>query len=249
MMLALSDTLPPSVIIVFAGLLGLILGSFVTALSYRLPRGISVAKGRSVCPACATTLTVRDLVPVVSWLMHHGACRVCGTKVSWRYPAIEITTAALFMVAAFMMESALRLGLALAATPLMVAIAVVDLEHRRIPNLLVAILAGFAIAFRYIEDGDFFVGLLAAFLVFVLAVALDHVGRRLMGQGLGMGDAKLMAIVAAALPPVSMLMTFCGAGFLGVIFGLAWRRGSPDLRPFPFAPALMAAFWVGLVAL
>lgn len=248
-MQAFSDTLPPLAVLIFIAALGLIFGSFITALSYRLPRGISIAKGRSACPACGTALTARDLIPVGSWLMHRGACRVCGTRISWRYPAIEAMMAALFVIAAVTIESPLRLALVLGATPVMVALAVIDIEHRRVPNVLVAILAAFAVALRYVSDGDYLTAVISAVIVFALAVGLDQVGRRLIRQGLGMGDAKLMTIVALALAPVAVATVLCGAGVLGVITGLFWRRDSADPRHFPFAPALLTSFWIGLVAL
>src|SRR5687767_8802727 len=115
-MLDLTEPLPPGVLPVFAGLLGLIFGSFVTALSYRLPRGISIAKGRSACPACGTALTARDLIPVFSWIKQRGQCRTCGTKISWRYPAIEILMAVLFVTATLLIRDHSRLIILLAAT-------------------------------------------------------------------------------------------------------------------------------------
>ena len=246
---ALSDSLPPAATLVLMAALGLIFGSFVTALSYRLPRGISIAKGRSRCPACQTTLTARDLIPVVSWVMSRGACRACGTKVSWRYPAIEIVMAALFVTAGVAIENDLVLGLVLGMTPVMVALAVIDLEHRRLPNGLLAILAGFGIAFRYSTDGDLAVAIIGAFVVFAFAVVLDQLARRLAKQGLGMGDAKLMAVIAITLPPVPLLIVLSAAGVLGVMMSLFWSRNAADTQCFPLGPPLLAVFWTGLIML
>lgn len=84
----------------FIGLIvGLALGSFVTMLSYRLPRRISIIAPRSHCPACKTVLTPRELVPVFSWAVQRGACRTCGTFTGWRYLLIEIATALTVMCA------------------------------------------------------------------------------------------------------------------------------------------------------
>ncbi len=248
-MVAVSDSLPPAVTLIFVGALGLIFGSFVTALSYRLPRGISIAKGRSGCPACGTTLSPRDLIPVVSWILSRGACRVCGTKIAWRYPAIEIAMAALFIAAAVMIDAPLRLVLVLAATPVAVALAVIDIEHRRLPNTLLAILAGLALAFRFHTDRDLATAAMTAAIVFMAAVALDRAGRRLFKQGLGMGDAKAMAITALAFPPLALSAVLCGAGILGLLTGLFWRRDPAEPQYFPFGPGLLAALWGGLVLL
>ena len=79
---------------VIAGVLtGLILGSFTSMLSYRLPRGISIIRPRSHCPVCKTRLQPRDLIPLVSFAVQRGKCRFCGTFIGWRYPAIEIALA------------------------------------------------------------------------------------------------------------------------------------------------------------
>lgn len=89
-----------------AGLVtGLVLGSFVTMLSYRLPRRISIVAPRSRCPACGTTLTPLELVPVASWAFQRGRCRTCASFIGWRYPLIELVTAlgvtAVFVVTGF----------------------------------------------------------------------------------------------------------------------------------------------------
>jgi prepilin signal peptidase PulO-like enzyme (type II secretory pathway) len=84
-----------------AGLLvGLALGSFVTMLSYRAPRNISIVSPPSHCPHCHTPLTLRDLMPVLSWLIERGKCRHCGERVGVRYVVIELVTA-LSCLAAF----------------------------------------------------------------------------------------------------------------------------------------------------
>lgn len=77
--------------------IGLALGSFVTMLSYRLPRRISTVLPRSHCPACKTVLGPRELVPVLSWVVQRGKCRTCGTFTGWRYPMIELVTGLLTM--------------------------------------------------------------------------------------------------------------------------------------------------------
>jgi len=109
---------------------GLIIGSFLGAFTYRMPRGISVAHGRSECPSCGTSLTARDLVPVLSWLLHGGKCRHCGAAVSPRYPLIESATAIGFFVSASLAGSALAAGLAASAVTVLVITTVIWLEHK-----------------------------------------------------------------------------------------------------------------------
>ncbi|MCA0199574.1 MAG: prepilin peptidase [Proteobacteria bacterium] len=231
-------------------MLGLIFGSFITALSYRLPRGQSIAKGRSACPSCGTTLTPKDLVPVFSWVMHGGKCGHCGARVSWRYPAIEILMALLFSIAALVVTDFAQLVLVLAATPVMMTLAIIDIEHRRLPNSLLLILALLFVALRAVGDRDFVTAVLAAALVFGAAIAFDTAGRRLIRQGLSMGDAKLMAAAALALPPIWLLAALGTAGLIGaggaILLGVRSHRRDSH---FPFGPALLLAFWGAIITL
>jgi len=86
-----------SVITVF--IFGLIIGSFLNALIWRLHTGESILRGRSYCPKCKHVLAVKDLIPIVSFIVQKGKCRYCGQKISWQYPAVELVTAILFVIA------------------------------------------------------------------------------------------------------------------------------------------------------
>ena len=238
---------PTPVFIAFIGVLGLIFGSFVTALSFRLPRGISTAKGRSVCPSCGTTLAAGDLIPVFSWLRSRGRCRTCAALIPWRYPAIEALTAALFVSAAIWERDPARLLLLLATAPVLMTLAVVDIEHFRLPNILLVWLLPLAVGICYVDVADLRQAVAAGVAVFALALALDAFGRRFLGQGLGMGDAKLMGIMAVALPLEPLLLTLAAAGGLGVLIGWGLRRRSKQPASAPFGPALVSAYWIALL--
>jgi leader peptidase (prepilin peptidase)/N-methyltransferase len=228
--------------------LGLIFGSFVTALSYRLPRGQNIATDRSRCVSCGHPLTVRDLVPVISWAMHRGACRHCGARVSWRYPAIELLVVSLFAVSYMLMPDLRHFALLSAISVVAVALAVIDIEQGSLPNVLVAIFAVLAVAWQLVERGDLVVSLgVAAGTFVVLFLAGTAYRARFGGIGLGLGDTKLMAAGALALPLGPLLLFLTLLGLLGVVFGLIWRgmTGKPE---FPFGPAILASFWVSMVA-
>lgn len=83
--------------VALGGILGLIFGSFITMLGYRLPRRLSIVRPRSSCPACHHALGVKDLFPVFSWLMSGGRCRHCKAPISARYPILEVLTSLAFM--------------------------------------------------------------------------------------------------------------------------------------------------------
>jgi len=241
-------TIPLPLLYVIAAAFGLVFGSFVTALSYRLPRGKSIADGRSRCSSCKRALTVRDLIPVFSWIFHKGACRQCGARISWRYPAIELVTATLFVLAIVFVNDPVHLGLLLLMTPVMMVLVVIDMEHKRLPNSLVLVLAVSAVAWRWFGDKDVLMAFGVAALVLAFGILVDAAYKALRGQsGLGLGDAKLLAVGALALPIGPFLVFMTLTGMLGVVFGAFWQRVM-RARSFPFGPAILASFWVCLAS-
>ena len=238
---------PPAVLAIPAAAVGLVMGSFVTALSYRQPRSQSVAHGRSKCPACGHALNALDLVPVVSWVVQKGACRYCKARISWRYPAIELVTMILFVAAALTVTAPVHLALLMVMTVVMVALAVVDLEQQRLPNAFLLALLALSLAWRWFGDRDLLAGAIAAAAVFAIAVMLNAGFRAATGRaGLGMGDAKLLAIAPLALPLGPALLCLTAGGILGLGWGLVWRQRSTG-REFPFGPAILASYWASLV--
>lgn len=241
---------PPALLVPLAGILGLVFGSFLSALTWRLPRGDSVARGRSACPACGRRLTARDLVPVLSWLAARGRCRSCGARVSLRYPLIELAAAALLAAVAWRAGALGWSGAALVVAGILalilLALAVVDLEHGLLPDVLTLAAIPPALALRGLLDGPD--GLLLAGLGAIAggggAWLLRAGFRAVTGRdGLGLGDVKVLAVAGLLLPPLAWPLYLLLAGVLGVVLGLGWRatgRGAV----FPFGPALIAALLV-----
>jgi len=122
------------VVAAFAFALGLVVGSFLNVVAWRLPRGESLAWPGSRCPRCKEPIAAYDNVPVVSWLLLRGRCRRCGGAIAWRYPAIELLTGALFAAIALRYgpapEAVVWMGFAAA----LVAAAAIDFEHQIIPD-------------------------------------------------------------------------------------------------------------------
>lgn len=247
-MTTLSIPIEPVFFLPFISILGLIFGSFITALSYRLPRGLSVARGRSRCFSCGNTLTARDLVPVFSWLAARGACRYCGTRVSARYPAIEVATATLFLASAVMIDDGARLAVALFITVISMTLAVVDVEHRRLPNAMVLALAGGALLWRLLGDADLATAGLSAAVTLIVGLGLAAILKRLSSDSIGMGDIKLMGAMALAFPPTMFLAMLVGAGLLALAIGIAIKKVRSGPARLPLGAVLLTAFWVGLVA-
>jgi leader peptidase (prepilin peptidase)/N-methyltransferase len=233
-----------------AAVFGLIIGSFLNVVTWRLPRGESLVKPRSKCPGCATQLKPYDNIPVVSWLVLRGRCRGCGERISARYPVVEAITAALYvLVVAVAHDDVLRLVLGLVLVTFLVPIAAIDLDHKIIPNKLTGPAAVLAIALVAVLEPRHLPEYLAAgfgALLFFYLPALIH------NKGMGMGDVKLAGVLGLYLGRAVVPALFI-ALILGVVVGAAViaAKGVSDGRrtKVPFGPFLatgaLIAFFVG----
>jgi leader peptidase (prepilin peptidase)/N-methyltransferase len=234
------------VLAIAAVFLGLVFGSFVTALTYRLPRGESIAHGRSRCPRCEHTLAAQDLVPIFSWLIGRGGCRYCRAPISPRYPIIETLSVVLFAATVLLLHDPVHIALALAFVPPLLALGVIDFEHQRVPDVLVATLVPLALAWRWFGDGALGLGLLAGVLTLAVVVAVGLLFRGATGEsGLGFGDAKLIALAAVAFSPFVFFVFLAAASGAGLGLGVWWRKRTGQER-FPFAVTIVLGWWLCL---
>lgn len=236
---------------VYALLLGLIVGSYLNVVIHRLPRGRSTVLPRSRCPVCATPIRARDNVPVLSWLLLRGRCRSCGAPISVRYPAVEAVTGLLFL------SCAERFGLtpatvaAWAFCALLVALAGIDYDHLTLPDRLTlpGIVLGLAVQ-PLLPWGSVVQALAAAAAGGGVVVAVWGIWLLARGEhGIGLGDAKMLAMIGAFLGWKGMAVAFVVATAAGAAFGLAalatGRLGRRGKLPFGVFLALGGA--VGLV--
>src|SRR5215212_5462734 len=133
-------------LLAFVAPLGLIIGSFLNVVAYRLPRGESVVKPRSRCTSCGTEVRALDNIPLLSWLVLRGRCRHCSAQISARYPAVELVTGVVFAAIALVRGPSVELLLDLPFAAMLIAVADIDLEHRIVPNRILLPLAGWGIA-------------------------------------------------------------------------------------------------------
>ena len=227
-----------------AALLGLVLGSFVTMLSWRLPRGLNPAGTHSHCPKCGHDLGLRDLVPLLSWLSSGGRCRHCGAAIGWRYPAIEAVMAGLALLVAWRFGPS-WMGLSvLALATVLLAEAVIDLEHGIIPDVLQLAAAALGLVALGLNDA-WAEGGIGAALGLGIGLVLRYGFRAVRGRhGLGLGDVKFLGVAGLWLGAAWLPAFFVVSGLAGAVLGLAWRRLGRGAT-FPFGPALAA----GLMAL
>jgi len=245
-------------LLVLVGVLGLCIGSFLNVVIHRVPVGLSVVSPPSSCPRCASPVRARHNVPVAGWLLLRGRCADCRAPISARYPAVEALTAALFVLVTWRM---LQLGQAAAIPALLtfialgVALSFIDLDVRRLPNVLVLpaypVLAALLAAAAGVH-GDWQtmlrtgLGGLALF-GFFFALALIH------PQGMGFGDVKLAGLIGMVLGYLSWTALVVGAFagfFLGAVVGLVviavgagGRKTALPFGPFMVIGAL-AALWI-----
>src|SRR4051812_31480243 len=125
---------------------GLVIGSFLNVVAWRLPRRESLVRPRSKCPWCGAAVSAYDNVPVVSWLLLRGRCRRCDEPIPARYPVVEAATAVLYVAVVLAVDGTREIVLGLLLVTFLVPITLIDLDHRRIPNALTVPAAGLAVA-------------------------------------------------------------------------------------------------------
>jgi leader peptidase (prepilin peptidase) / N-methyltransferase len=231
--------------VVLIGVLGLVVGSFLNVVIYRLPRGESLNRPASRCPECETPIKPYDNVPVVSWLLLRGRCRSCGASISARYPLVEALTAAVFVGAALARGVDDDLALWLPFAAMLIAVAGIDLDHRIIPNkiLLPAAIWGVAatIGFRPDNIDDSLIAGGIAFSSLLLAAVVYP-------AGMGMGDVKLAGVMGIYLGS-GVAPALLAAFLAGSVVGIAIiAREGKDARKkgVPFGPFLAFGGLVGL---
>jgi leader peptidase (prepilin peptidase) / N-methyltransferase len=232
----------------FAGVLGATIGSFLNVVAYRLPRRESLISPGSRCPGCATAIKPYDNLPVLGWLFLRGRCRSCGMAISPRYPAVEAITAALAVLVVLAKHSTAEIALGLVLVLVLVPVALIDLEHRIIPNRITlpaavaAIAIGVALDLHGVPE-QLIAGVAAG--GFLLAFALVY------PRGMGMGDVKLAAVLGLFLGR-SVAVAILAGVLLGTIVGVAVmaRLGVEKGRKtaVPFGPFLALGGLVGLFA-
>ncbi len=213
--------------VVVSGLLGLIAGSFLNVVIYRVPLRQSVVWPASHCPACGEPISPRDNVPLLSYLVLWGRCRSCKTRISARYPLVEALTGVLFAGAAYEFGLGLDLLSALALILALIALAGTDLEHRLLPNAIVgpAALVGFTLSVLDSPE-RWWVYLVSALAVAggLFALAFAYPG------GMGMGDVKMGGMLGAFLGPYAALAVFLGALCGAITGGVLMATGKMQRR-------------------
>jgi leader peptidase (prepilin peptidase) / N-methyltransferase len=234
--------------ILSALLAGLLVGSFLNVVALRLPAGVSFVTGPSHCMTCDSPVKPWDNIPVVSWLLLRGRCRHCSTGISARYPLVEAGTAALAAITvAVHHDDTPRLVLGLVLVAFLVPLALIDLEHRLLPNKLTAPAAVLAIVLGTVLDPGGEVERLisgAAAGGFFLLAALAAPG------GMGMGDVKLAGVLGlflgAAVAPALLIALVAGV-LVSVVIVARVGAGRARKTAIPFGPFLALGGFIAML--
>ncbi len=243
--------------VLLALILGLVVGSFLEALTWRIMNGISIAKGRSLCPSCRKVIAWYDNIPVLSFLFLHGECRNCGKKIPRRAPFLEVTTGVLFAAVTFFAPSIVSSVPWLGDIPplivlpylwflvaVMVAVFIVDLEHQIIPDEFVFGAYTLTVLLLIFFSDTVWVQLLAGLLASLFLLFTNLVTK---GKGMGLGDVKFV-LLGASLTPLLVLVWMFLSFFVGSIVGVflmafGMKRFGDKIA---FGPFLVIAFLVTL---
>ncbi len=236
-------------------LLGLAVGSFLNVVIWRVPRGGSVVTPPSACPGCGHRIRPWDNIPVVSWLLLRGRCRDCGERISARYPLVELLTSVVFVVALVRFGVTIELGAYLVLAAVYVALALIDLDTHRLPDVLTLgvlppLVALLAWASAVSGDWSALVRALVAgtsLFVFYFLLLVIYPG------GMGFGDVKLSASVGVALGylgwgalGVGAFAAFLLGGIFGIALMIVGKKGRRDGVPFGPWMVLGAAIGIGV---
>ncbi|OPA80251.1 prepilin peptidase [Paenibacillus selenitireducens] len=222
---------------IYAAIAGLLLGSFYNVVGLRVPLGESIIRPRSHCTTCQRTLGASELVPFFSYLFLRGACRGCGTKISFLYPLTEMGTALLFVSMPWFIGWSPELFVAWALISLLIIICISDLRYMLIPNKVLLVFSVIFLGLRLLLPvdpwWDMFLGAGVGFALLLLIAIVSK-------NGMGGGDIKLFAVLGMVLGWKGVLLAFLLSCCYGTLIGIVGmllgkvRRG----KPMPFGPAI-----------
>lgn len=243
--------------ILFLFILGAVVGSFLGALTWRMPKEISIMDGRSRCPHCNHVIRWYDNIPIISYLVLNGRCRDCKGYIPKRDFIIETSVALLFPIVYLLMpvistnivwlerlSEITKLFTALTTLSLSIAIFAVDFEHRYIPDTFVFLMALLGVIVLVLTSNTQLFVFLAAGLGSGIFLLLIHLAT--LGRGMGLGDTKLALAVGVILGfPLSvvwMFTSFILGSVLGII--LIAARAAKFKQEIAFGPFLIVGFFI-----
>ena len=257
------------------GALGLVVGSFLNVVIYRLPLMMETAWNRecrehagisadtdeqqrfnlltpaSRCPQCDHRISALENIPLISYLFLKGRCSGCGTSISIRYPAVELATAILSVVTALHFGYSLQTVAALGFTWALIALFLIDFDHQILPDSITLPLLWTGLLLSlfnlFVDSHNSIVGAIAGYLALW---TIFHAFKLLTGkEGMGYGDFKLLGALGAWVGWQSLPVVILFSSVVGAAIGISLMlfKGRDHSQPMPFGPFLAAAGWMTLL--
>lgn len=234
--------------------LGLVIGSFLNVVIWRVPRGESIVRPPSACPTCGARVRPRDNVPVASWLLLRGRCRDCRAPISGRYPVVEALTGVLFGATAWYLGPTWALPAHLYLVAVGVALAYIDIDVHRLPDVITlpsypVVLALLAVAAAGTGDWASYVRALVGG---AALWAFYYILHKVHSRGMGWGDVKLAGLLGMYLAWTgwgAFAVGAFGAFLVGGVYsiGLLVLRRAGRKSGIPFGPWMLVGAALGIV--
>lgn len=239
--------MPYWIILLYAAMVGAIIGSYLNVVIHRLPLGQSTVTPRSRCPGCGRLIPAWENIPLLSYLVLRGRCAGCGEGISLRYPLVEALTAGLFTVSVLHFSELASITLSWVFVALLVALAGIDFDHfllldrLTIPGTLIGLVAAPWVGWLTLKES--LLGAAFGALVLLLLIGVWYLVRR--EYGMGYGDVKMLAMIGAFLGWQGVLLTL----FMGSIAGSVVGLGGMAIRGLGFKSKLPFGVFLALGAL
>jgi len=224
-------------------LLGACFGSFFGVIVYRLPRKLPIGLSCSRCPQCGQRIRWYDNIPILSYILLGGRCRLCKSRISIRYPLIELTTAILFLSTFTLYGIGIKTLSLLILFSILVVVSFMDLDTQKISDILTLPGMGMGLAFSFctisiVKSG---IGIAVGVgLLYIVAI----IGKLLLKKdAMGGGDIKLLGMIGSFLGPVGALLTLFFGALVGVVVSVPMKKKRVPFGPFLSTGAFIAALW------
>lgn len=216
-------------------LFGLVVGSFLNVCIYRMPQKMSISKGRSMCTNCSTTIKPYDLIPVLSYIFLGGKCRNCKTKISVRYPFVELINAFLWFATVVYFGFTLKSVIYCILFSILLTLSMIDFDIQEIPNRFQFIILGLGIISLFIEG---FPNLLWDRIIAMLIISVPMAILTILINGFGGGDIKLMFVAGFLIGTKSIVLTMLIGAILASIYGIIYLIVKKEKKQIPYGPFL-----------
>ncbi|MFV0520017.1 MAG: prepilin peptidase [Lachnospirales bacterium] len=236
---------------VFTFLIGICIGSFLNVVVYRLPLNINMAKGRSFCPKCKTTLQPLDLVPIFSWVFLGAKCRYCKEKIAFQYPFVELLTGIFFVLFYLKYGFTIDFFRIIFLVSLLIVISIIDIKEQYIYDITIiigVICTGILLVGDALLNNDVIVGyIISAVVTGLIYYILHFVTKKMYGDEVfGLGDVFLGILIGINTPVNLLYYTICLPFIVGLVVIIFVKIKSIFMKTnfesrVPFGPFMAAS--------